>query len=41
MERYPAFGALVFSGAGDGEWHLDPATGTYVSEARTMSATDS
>jgi hypothetical protein len=32
MERYPAFGDLVFSGARDGEWHLDPATGTFVPE---------
>ena len=29
MERYPAFAELVFSGARDGEWELDPATGRY------------
>ncbi|MBV9172629.1 MAG: DUF2314 domain-containing protein, partial [Chloroflexi bacterium] len=29
MERYPAFGALVFSGARAGRWLLDPATGCY------------
>jgi len=30
MERYPAFGELVFSGAGAGEWQLDRASGRYV-----------
>jgi hypothetical protein len=29
MERYPAFAELVFSGASDGEWELDPTTGRY------------
>jgi hypothetical protein len=30
MERYPAFGDLVFSGAQDGEWVLDRTTGRYL-----------
>ncbi len=29
MERYPAFAELVFSGAHNGEWELDRATGRY------------
>jgi hypothetical protein len=29
MERYPAFGELVFSGAQDGEWVLDGTAGRY------------
>ena len=33
MERYPAFGALVFSGARDGEWVYDPATKSFRSDA--------
>lgn len=39
MERYPAFGELVFSGARDGTWFLQD--GRYVSEAQMTSATDS
>jgi hypothetical protein len=30
MERYPAFGDLVFAGAADGTWSLDPTTERYV-----------
>jgi len=30
MERYPAFGALVFSGASGGDWALDQERGVYV-----------
>lgn len=33
MERYPAFGALVFSGARDGRWLLDQASGRYRRES--------
>ncbi|MDA0182714.1 DUF2314 domain-containing protein [Solirubrobacter phytolaccae] len=39
MERYPAFGELVFSGAREGTWVLKD--GSYVSEAQMISATDS
>ena len=41
MERYPVFGALVMSGAREGEWRRDPDTGFYVSDAQTINATDS
>ena len=30
MQRYPAFGELVRSGARDGGWDLDPDSGRYV-----------
>jgi Uncharacterized protein conserved in bacteria (DUF2314) len=41
MERYPAFGDLVRSGARDGTWRRDPETGRYVKDAQTIKATDS
>jgi hypothetical protein len=30
MERYPAFGELVFSGAAEGDWTPDPETDRYL-----------
>jgi hypothetical protein len=38
--RYPEFGELAASGAADGSWTRDPATGRYVSDAQTINATD-
>ena len=33
MERYPAFGELVFSGAGKGTWSFDAGSGRFVRES--------